>query len=256
MTRYILILSLFIYSAQAKVIIISDIDDTLRVVNTANKKEAIGRLLTGIKPFGAMRELLWATKEMYEAQGEEVVFHYVSASYRIMYNPTRWLEKNDFPTGKAVQKKIAQRQSILEYKISVVSDIIEQVDRIDQIYMFGDSGQFDAKAYQTVKQKMDLTNSSIFIRDLGNPNIEYLKDAKYFLTANQLLDSEPFSKLPSHRKQSIESKSILADFVVENLILRNCQPPTSKCIESLLGNLMRTDSRRSCTSLLLLLWAP
>jgi phosphatidate phosphatase APP1 len=83
-------------SVEAKeIIIISDLDDTLRMANIEKKVKAASKLITGVKPFEGLRAIF---NEINQTESE-VKFYYLSNSYPFLYSGERWTAKHGFPKG-------------------------------------------------------------------------------------------------------------------------------------------------------------
>ena len=132
---------LFIYSfffiisfnSYAKLIIISDLDDTIRQVNVSEMDEASISVmgarskLRSIRPFSTLRSIYQDLEK-----NHDVKFYYLSASYPFIYNAKKWLEINKFPEGEVFQRKFNDEFSSSEFKQRILKEILSNQDRVSR----------------------------------------------------------------------------------------------------------------------------
>ncbi len=148
----------------AKVIVISDLDDTLKKTKSDHLD-----FLESIDPrerlYPEMRRLLIDLERSYENLGEEVEFYYIDESHDLFSLGTSWIRRYEFPRG-TIQTRRLLGGSPLEFKKNILSDILEKLGPRDTFYFFGDNASFDDQIYTKLADKMGLINSYIFIRDV------------------------------------------------------------------------------------------
>ncbi|WP_413569642.1 phosphatase domain-containing protein [Bdellovibrio sp. HCB117] len=158
----VLSLSLVSQIALAKVLVISDIDDTIKVSNVLNKKRAATSFFDDDSRFAGMTDLYQELKKTY---GRNIEFHYVSLAPRILMadKHEEFLEENDFPLTKLhTNPGIAQDP---ELKQKVIRELLAK-KRPELVIYFGDNGQFDATVYdQMVKEHPHI------------PAVQYIREA-------------------------------------------------------------------------------
>jgi len=218
------------------IIIISDLDDTVRKSNIQSFSRATGRYLKGVKPFLSMRDIFNEIVELGNSRGESVSFFYVTGSYRILYNAKKWLAKYKFPAGKVYQRKLHNwRDSDLKYyKRRILKKIIGSfhIDQSDNIILFGDNGQKDPQIYLNLKKELKLQHLKIFIRDVSTQSYPFTKELSvnklpgifYFLSEKSLANHKEFYFLSRKIKQNIytkfKMKKLIAKFVHKKLYKR------------------------------------
>ncbi|MBF0299646.1 MAG: hypothetical protein HQK51_13050 [Oligoflexia bacterium] len=92
----------------AKIIVVSDLDDTLRMTNVKNTGHAIVNHIIGIRPFHRLIDIYHQIKNYYQQMGEEVIFYYLSSSPRIV-DIKEWLNHHGAPEG------IIRQRNFLEF---------------------------------------------------------------------------------------------------------------------------------------------
>ena len=100
-TSIFIIFFLLEITIQGKVLIISDIDDTIKKANSMNSVSVAWYFLKA-DPYREMAGLYREIQDFYIAQGETIEFIYLSAAYDITFNQEKWLKKHDFPLGKTI----------------------------------------------------------------------------------------------------------------------------------------------------------
>ncbi|MBF0361636.1 MAG: hypothetical protein HQK49_11530 [Oligoflexia bacterium] len=92
----------------ANVIVVSDLDDTLRMTDVRNTGNAIVNHIIGIRPFQMLIDIYQQIKEYYESTGDQVMFYYLSSSPRIV-DIKDWLKFHGAPEG------IVRQRGFLEF---------------------------------------------------------------------------------------------------------------------------------------------
>ena len=110
----ILIFTVLTLNLSAKTVVISDLDETLRVAHSHNKVHALSLIMNGlVKPFPSMQYIF------NDYKADRAQFTYVSASYFLLYSGIGWISKFKFPLGQTIQK-ISITEKSLPYKIRVI----------------------------------------------------------------------------------------------------------------------------------------
>ncbi len=217
---YILLLTLLSVTAtQAKVFIVSDIDDTIKKANSSNG--GIGQVYHFLrkKIYPEMRDLFIELHDSYEDMGEEVQFSYVSAAPDMIFDQDKWIAKHNFTAGEATLRSIGSGDTYT-YKKRVIGAILDEGSTQDTYYFFGDNASKDAIVYKELVEERGLTNSFIYIRDVSTEATHWddefavhrLEGVRYFFSERDLLEdsglvfvSSSLSKLidDAYREQSL-----------------------------------------------------
>jgi phosphatidate phosphatase APP1 len=188
--KLVLILLFLSFNLSAKLVIISDLDETLRISKTHNYLLSLTEIIKGVKSFDQMKVLFNQLQK-----DEQADFIYISASYYKFYNGAKWIRKQGFPTGKVYQKPKLTLSS-KEFKLQMLEKLFKNgdFDASDNFLFFGDNSSHDEQVYTEFKAKYGL-NGDIFIRDIkskATPFSSYITPQRvqginYFYTEWQLL---------------------------------------------------------------------
>jgi phosphatidate phosphatase APP1 len=194
----------------AKLIIVSDIDDTIKKTNVSCKFCMVYNTIRGAKDYPILltiyHDLIWQA----EFNGENHEVLYLSASPNFV-NVSSWLKKYDAPKGRIIQRTVGQliRLNTLAYKFQTLKRYLleewEKEKNLERqrhaayekrplltVYLFGDNGEKDAEVYSLIIQDPDIKKLSprlvitSFIRMVvpeENPLLEniYFSDEEFLL---------------------------------------------------------------------------
>ncbi len=188
--KLLIALLLFAPSIYAKTVVISDLDETLRISQTHNYAVSLGAIIRGVKPFRAMQYIFNDLKQL-----EDIEFIYISASYHRFYNGQKWVAKHNFPYGPVYQKpKLTTPNGT--FKTGLLERLWNEgkIQAHDHVLFFGDNSSHDEDAYLEFKNNHQLSGD-IFIRDI-KVKATYVSDLfeqermegiSYFLSESDLL---------------------------------------------------------------------
>ena len=151
LNSFLVICFLFIYSQRvfSKLIIISDIDDTIRRTETINPLQALTNLMiVKVPAYEGIRKMywdLWATRP-------QVEFFYLSSSLKDIYDADEWLGHTQFPLGITTQRsrEVFLKQSEEKYKIESIIHFLKDESADTEVYFFGDTSFSDETIYTEV----------------------------------------------------------------------------------------------------------
>ena len=182
MKFFALLLVLLSVNINAKVILISDIDDTIKRTNV------LGFMTGGVRttnPFIGLPELYNAflcnkelsvkqkkfciTKKGVVHSSKRWVSYVTAASGRLQMFGREFIARSEFPFG-AVKGKTSSQDS---YKFKT-QEISSQVDSLEdfEIILVGDNGQHDVAAYDHIQKKYPLRNITTFIHKVYSTHNE------------------------------------------------------------------------------------
>jgi phosphatidate phosphatase APP1 len=167
----------------AKTLVVSDIDDTIKVTDVLNKANAVKNGLFSKKAFSGMNELF------NEFNNSDTIITYVSGSPTVIKEIVdNFLEDNHFPQKENLTLKKG-KVSTYDYKLAVIRDQIAKMNP-DKIILLGDDTEFDPEVYNTISKENKI--ESIYIRAVQNrklPNnakiINFISPVE--IAANELL---------------------------------------------------------------------
>jgi hypothetical protein len=132
-------------SAQAKTIVISDIDDTLKISHVLDRYDVLEYSLLTDNVFGGMSTLFRAL----EKQDSTLKFYYVSNAPTSLMQVAHeeFVSNNNFPAGP-----VLLRESFFQtdFKVTEIRKIIED-ENPDVVILVGDNGEKDSEVYAQVR---------------------------------------------------------------------------------------------------------
>jgi phosphatidate phosphatase APP1 len=154
-------------SLQAKTLIVSDIDDTIKMTNVLGTTK--GKVINGLfkhKSFAGMNSLY---KNMVQS---DTVMYYVSGSPKIMKS---WIEVflkiNKFPQSQNFYLKGKISDDTFHYKVETIKEIIAR-ETPDDIILIGDDTEYDPGVYKQISEEHPGLVRNIYIRSIQNKKIE------------------------------------------------------------------------------------
>ena len=155
----------------AKTLIVSDIDDTVKVTDVLGMPSIIINGLFSVKEFSGMSELYR------ELNTNETAIYYVSGSPKMFKKKVdNFLSYNNFPQSpNLIMRKLGVTTS--DFKLSVIRELIIKT-MPDKIILFGDDTEFDPEVYDTLSKENEGKVESIYIRSIQNrrlPNNDLIK---------------------------------------------------------------------------------
>ena len=155
----------------AGVSVISDIDDTIKITNVADRRELLANTFS--REFQAVPQMA-ETYQAWAAQG--VSFHYVSSSPWPLYEPMlNWLDKDEFPIGSLHLRNVRLSELRKNWKRRVAYESKRQtIQTLMRTYpqrrfiLCGDSGERDAELYAEIASQFGDQVKHIAIRFIEN----------------------------------------------------------------------------------------
>lgn len=153
-------LSLVSQMAMAKVLVISDIDDTLKVSHILSKAGSISSVVDSSSRFAGMTELFRGLA----ASHEDIEFHYVSLAPDFLMEERHksFLENNQFPVTQLHLNPGVKQDPQLKQK--VIRKLLMERNP-DLVIYFGDNGQFDTLVYDQMAKEFPKIPRVTYIRE-------------------------------------------------------------------------------------------
>ena len=214
---------------QAKeLVVISDLDETLRMANAENLVKAAGKLLIGVKPYEGMRAIFNEIK----ANNPGAKFYYLSNSYNFLYNADKWTAKHGFPTGKSFQRRFKKDKSET-FKPRKLKEIVAAHPDASFL-LFGDNVERDPQFYRELLNDSQITDARIFIRD-ARLVFTQKEDMTYFQTEDQITDDLNMSAETTARVRDLAFNKLVPQFLLTNLkkrLIKQCKTAIGSCEQS------------------------
>ncbi len=165
-SKLLLLSALFVLSIptlQAKTLIVSDLDDTIKVSDVLGPKaKNVFNAIFKKTPFAGMSELYQALSN------DETTIYYVSGSPKIIRSRVNnFLKDNKFPQRENLILKNKMSEDTFEYKTSAIRELIKEINP-DKIIMIGDDGEYDPQVYAAIAGENTGIESQIYIRAITN----------------------------------------------------------------------------------------
>lgn len=210
----VILITLSLHSTvQAKFVIVSDIDDTVKKTRLTNPIAAIVSFVE--KKDGPYQHLREIYHELLLAQDDALII-YLSSSYENIYNAQNWLTEYSFPPGLVIQRNLNSPLSGRTFKQNKLQELFDKeiLSAQDTFYFFGDGTEKDAEIYQHFITKNNILKAKVYIRDstmrsrLSFPYlVPYRAPVEFFISEfdliNQLFTLNDYLKLNQSTIQSI-----------------------------------------------------
>lgn len=226
------IILLFIFLCQfsisfaKEVVVISDLDETLRIANIEKKVKAAGKLITGVKPYEGLRAIF---NEMNQ-ENPEIKFYYLSNSYPFLYSGTKWTAKHGFPKGTVYQRQLKDKSKV--FKTVKLREIAQKHPNASFI-LFGDNVEHDPDFYRNFLKENQSKDIRVFIRDAL---LVFTEESKitYFQTEAQITDDLQISPETEEFVRNLPFNKLVPKFLLKNLrarIIKSCREQLVSCKE-------------------------
>lgn len=180
----VIIIVFSINTLYAKTLIVSDVDDTVKVTDVLNKANAVYNALFSKAEFSGMSALYR------ELNSSESLFYYVSGSPTFLENKiTTFLEFNKFPQKENLVLKKGMNTSTYDYKLAAITKIIN-IENPDKVILIGDDTEYDPEVYETVSKNFPGKVESIYIRAIRDRELPKLEIMKNFFSAAEIAGFE------------------------------------------------------------------
>lgn len=168
----------------AKTLIVTDVDDTVKVTDVLNKKNTIYNALFSKAAFSGMSELYR------QLNTKENTFYYISGSPTfIEERVSSFLEFNDFPQRTNLILKKGLRTPTYDYKVTAITKLIQETNP-DKVILIGDDTEFDPEVYETISKNFPSKVESIYIRAIQDRVLPKLNNIRSFFSAVEIAGLE------------------------------------------------------------------
>lgn len=207
-----------------ELVIISDLDETLRVANVEKKLKAGLKLIGGVKPYEGMQAIF---KEI-KAKNPNAKFYYLSNSFPFLYDGEKWTTKYDFPEGVVLQRCLKDKSDT--FKPQKLKEIAAAHPDAS-LLMFGDNIEHDPKFYRNFLAESQISDAQVFIRDA---RLEFTEEPGmiYYQTEAQITDDLNMSAETSATVHNLPFEKLVPKFLLKNLRKRLVETCKSSGVES------------------------
>lgn len=149
---------------QTPLVLISDIDDTIKVSHVRDKLDAFVNIFHTENVFRGMPEMY---NLLTQGQPTMPVFYLTNAPEFLMKSfHADFLEQNHFPNGKVLLRK---NLSDKNHKVNKIHQIIKTLNP-KAIILFGDNGEHDPEVYDLIRRQYPDIQFYTYIHQLYNEN--------------------------------------------------------------------------------------
>lgn len=175
MTKMIIPILIFSCLAEARILVISDVDDTIKISHVLDKSDALSKADKTENLFRGMNVLY---KQIQVAlPGAQFSYLTNAPEFIMKHNHQKFLSDNMFPAGNLLlREKLTEK----EHKIKTLRKLLENSNDIELLILIGDNGERDPAIYNAITQEFPQIQQITFIRqayytlkdlndDLGTP---------------------------------------------------------------------------------------
>jgi phosphatidate phosphatase APP1 len=230
-TKILLVLTMML-NCQAilarELVIISDLDETLRMANVEKMVKAAGKLVVGVKPYPAMQTIF----NEIQAKNPDAKFYYLSNSYNFLYNADKWTRENNFPKGTSFQRCLKKDKSETFKAIKLKEIAAAHPDA--SFMLFGDNIDHDPKFYREFLSETQIKDARVFIRD-ARLLFTQVDDQTYYQTEDQITDDLNMSESTTSTVKNLPFNKLVPKFLLKNLkkrLVKECKTAAVSCEEA------------------------
>lgn len=209
---------LIIVSSSANaLIIISDLDDTIKVTNTRDLKAATYNALFSSKAFAGMPEL------MLEMTSYTSGLYYVSASPKLLSSRIqRFFRKNDLKVAGFYTRSLSDLGDKEKFKINSISDIMDRTE--EDVILLGDDSELDEKVYKLIEETYPNRVQNIYIHNVYNA--EAVTDTQRYFTALDIAVAEYHAQRMTFSQVAKLAKAVVGEKDMSKYIPKFAHCPT------------------------------
>ncbi len=171
-------------AGQSQILLVSDIDDTLKDSRSLNPTESLIRAYDITAAVPGMAEVF-----QWIESSKIVNFNYVSSAPEALMGESHesFLEFNKFPRGPLYLRSVFE--SSFDFKVRTIRNIISEsrTRGIDQIVLIGDDARNDPQVYLHLRKAFADLKIAIFIKNV-NPKAATLRNIVYYKSSVDLAE--------------------------------------------------------------------
>lgn len=159
-------LLLFSFNVWSKGIVISDIDDTLKMSHVTKTSGMATRAFMTSITFKGMPELM---QEISKSKKFSNFYYVSSAPEKLMKRShTKFITSNSYPLGMLVLRKDESSET---HKLNSIRNILEK-EQPDEVLLFGDNGELDSEIYEQIESEFPSIKFTVFIHHVYDKNAQ------------------------------------------------------------------------------------
>lgn len=209
----LLILSLFTLKAYSQTVLVSDVDDTIKVSHVLDPDSAIGNSLKVRNVFRGMADLYTEIKNSQPT----TKFYYVTNAPESLFSSIhgKFLKIHNFPEGRLLLRKSLSDQN---HKVNSIRSIIE-LENPTTLILIGDNGERDPAVYNQIKTEYPNLRIMTFIREAYSSQHDEEDDR-----GTRLLKDQIGFVTPTEIALQLQNENFLTDGQIDSLEYRFVVP--------------------------------
>lgn len=193
-------------STQAKTLLISDIDDTIKIAHIRSFK---GKLANAFRTSNIFKGMSKLYKDI-QRDGDAEIVYLTNAPQSIMgYSHRKLLRTGNFPAGTLLMRQSGV--SSMDHKRIALNNLMKEQNP-DTVILFGDNGEHDIRFYNNIKIKYPNIKFITFIR------IAYDLDPKHTPINGQYGFISPFEVATKLHEENILTTQTVDEFIEDHAL--------------------------------------
>lgn len=187
MNKLLLITILVIACGQAfaKTLVVSDVDDTIKITDVLGPKaKIVYNALFKTTSFTGSSELFQA----FDEAGHTIYYVSGSPSF-ILENIDDFLKVNKLPQSKNVILKKSLREDTFAYKVEAITNLIDK-QRPSALILIGDDTEYDPAVYLEIMKRFPGIKTNTYIRVVKNAELNETDNFKTFFSPVEIAGYE------------------------------------------------------------------
>ena len=211
MRSSLIFMSLFLsFAVNAKTLIVTDIDDTIKVSHVLNIKDKFQNALDVTVPFTGMAQLFTLLINQ-DPQNTKIVYlsnapKTIAGIPLLAVSHSTFLNVNNFPDGE-----LDLREDIMDpnHKITELRRLFND-ERPDVVIMFGDNGERDTEIYHQAQSEYKNINIQSYIHQLYSSQAPFLLPKFLFEIGKPIFSEQIGFVTPIEIAADLKEKGILS----------------------------------------------
>ncbi|GAB4414291.1 MAG: hypothetical protein OHK0056_21000 [Bacteriovoracaceae bacterium] len=154
------------FNAWSKGIVISDIDDTLKMSHVTKTSGMAARAFMTSITFKGMPELM---QEISKSNKFSSFYYVSSAPEKLMKKShSKFITSNNYPLGMLI---LRTNETSETHKLNTIRNILEK-EQPQEVLLFGDNGELDSEIYEQIESEFPNIKFTIFIHHVYDKNAQ------------------------------------------------------------------------------------
>lgn len=219
--RILIFALLFSFNSFASVMVISDLDDTIKITDAGDLRNAAWNGFFTEKVFAGIPEFLKNTRKYTDS------LHVVSAGPRLIKSRVKaLLKKHQIQHDGIYLRKIPGKEGKLDFKVRAISEILEK--NPGDVILMGDDVDLDPEIYSEISRKYSSRILGVYIHVVKGRNIPS-EFTKYWTSFDLALKEHMAGRMDSESVLNV-AKPLLSEAKLSMIIPKFASCPTSSVV--------------------------